>query len=110
MFIGICNLELYLPGLTSLKAKRRIIKSLIDRVRGSFNVSISEIAYMDKWQRTQLGIVAVSNDSKFVESILQKIVNKIREDRKVDLLDWGINIKNGIQTEANEFPSNENYL
>jgi len=51
-----------MPEASSLKDKRRITKSMKDRLRSKFNASIAEIGYLDKWQRTALGISLVGNN------------------------------------------------
>jgi uncharacterized protein YlxP (DUF503 family) len=108
MFVGIGRIEILLPGLNSLKSKRRIINSIKGKIRSKFNVGISEIDFLDKWQRALIGIVAVSNDSKFLQSSLNKIINQIKEFRDINILDWSIKINNDFETEEGKFVYNEN--
>jgi uncharacterized protein YlxP (DUF503 family) len=108
MFIGIGRVDIFLPGLNSLKSKRRIINSIKGKIRSKFNVGVSEIDFLDKWQRASIGIVAVSNDSKFLQSSLNKIVNQIKEFRNINILDWSIKINNDFETEKSKFIYNEN--
>lgn len=70
MVVGTLEIELHLPGATSLKDKRMVVRSLVDRVRRRFNVAVSEVDHHDLWQRATLGVVTVSNDSKVVHSVL----------------------------------------
>lgn len=70
MVVGTLEIELHLPGATSLKEKRMVIRSLIDRLRRRFNVAVSEVDHHDLWQRATLGIVTVSNEAKVVHSVL----------------------------------------
>jgi len=86
--IGVCKLELYLAENGSLKEKRRIIKSIKDRVRKKFNVSIAEIDYLDAWQRAVLGIVSVSNDQRVVQAILSQVVNLVEGIRGTQIIDY----------------------
>ncbi|MEA1912766.1 MAG: DUF503 domain-containing protein [candidate division WOR-3 bacterium] len=106
MFVGVSTVDLFLPGMNSLKSKRRIINSIKSAIRVQFNVGISEVGYMDKWQRALIGIVAVSNDSKFIQSLLQKVVNRIRDNRNVNIINWRIKVNNGFETETDEFTYN----
>lgn len=87
MVIGILELEIKLFSSDSLKNKRRIIKSLIDGIRNNFNVSVSEIRHQDLWQRAGLGIVLLTTEGKFAQSILSKIVDFIKKDKKISLID-----------------------
>lgn len=87
MVIGILELEIKLFSSDSLKDKRRIIKSLIDRIRNNFNVSVSEIRHQDLWQRAGLGITLLTTEGKFAQSILSKIIDFIKKDKKISLID-----------------------
>ena len=64
--------ELALPGCGSLKEKRSVIRSLRDRLRSKFNVSVAETGMQDVLSRAEVSIALVSNDGRLVESILDK--------------------------------------
>lgn len=68
--IGACTLELYLPGLNSLKEKRSILKSLLQRLHKTFSVSTAEIDYQDHWQSAKICIVTVSNSQRHTNQVL----------------------------------------
>jgi uncharacterized protein YlxP (DUF503 family) len=72
MVVGILRLTLYVPGASSLKDKRQVLRKVIDRLRGRFNVSVAEVADNDIWQRAVVGIAAVANDHSFVNEVLDK--------------------------------------
>lgn len=61
----------------SLKEKRRIIKSITDRVRSKFKISVAEVDYLDSLDRGALGFGVVSNNRNHAEQILQKVLNQI---------------------------------
>lgn len=61
----------------SLKEKRRIIKSIMDRVRSKFKISAAEVDYLDSLDRGALGFGVVSNNRNHAEQILQKVLNQI---------------------------------
>ncbi len=75
MFVGILRLTLYLPEPGSLKSKRHLLRSAIDRVKARFNVSIAEVADNDLWQRAVVGVSAVGNDHAFVNETLDKVTD-----------------------------------
>ncbi|HFB68493.1 MAG TPA: DUF503 domain-containing protein [Calditrichae bacterium] len=77
MVIALLTVELYIPGATSLKEKRMVIRGLKDRISHKYNVSVAELDYQDKWQRAQLGIVQIGNDFKYVEKNMQAIFRLI---------------------------------
>jgi len=75
MIVGVCKVELYIPESNSLKAKRKVIKSLKDRVKKKFNVSIAEVELQNLWQRAILGVATVSNDKKQVDAAFSKVIS-----------------------------------
>lgn len=75
MFVGVLRLVLHLPEPGSLKSKRHLVRSALDRVRAKFNVSISEVAENDLWQRSVVGVAAVGNDHAFVNEVLDKVAD-----------------------------------
>ena len=88
MWIGYLEIEAYLPGVGSLKEKRMIIKSIKDRARSRYNIVIAEVDGMDKWQRTVLGIVSLSNDKGKINSLMDKVVGWFKEVRTIDIVDY----------------------
>ena len=93
MHVGICTLYLRLLEGRSLKEKRRVIKSIKDRIRAKFNVSVAEIDELDKWQRATLGVASVSNDPRFANSVLSSVVNFVDGIHTVELVDYEIEIQ-----------------
>ena len=85
MRVGVLRIELFVPGARSLKAKRQVIRSLKDRLRNKFNVSVSEVDYQDKWQRATLGIAMVGTDGKYVAGALENAVKFVRGEPGVEL-------------------------
>jgi hypothetical protein len=93
MHIGICTIELRLPGNGSLKGKRGIIKSIVTRVGREFNVSIAEVDAQDVWQRAVLGVSCVSSSGAYAHGQLERVVQWIEENRPdVELLEYYIEL------------------
>ncbi|MFQ5881593.1 MAG: DUF503 domain-containing protein [Candidatus Methylomirabilales bacterium] len=92
MVVGTCRLELRIPQTCSLKGKRRVLRSIKDRVRGRFNVSIAEVGYLDEWQRSTLAIACVSNEARVVDEILSKVVDLIEGHGQALLVDYSIDV------------------
>ncbi|GGP12446.1 DUF503 domain-containing protein [Oceanobacillus neutriphilus] len=61
----------------SLKEKRSVLKRIINKLRQSFNVSVTELGFHDMWQRTKLGIVTISTDYVHAEKVIQQALNTI---------------------------------
>ena len=87
MVIGLLTLELHFPGARSLKDKRQALRSLEQRVRNKFNVSIAEVEHQDLWQRARLAVVSVNTDHEHLESTLHSVVGEAEHAREIQLLD-----------------------
>src|SRR5260370_6903032 len=74
MVVGTCELIFQLPENHSLKGKRQVSRSLVQQIRGRFNVSVAEVADLDRWQTLAIGVSCVSNDSRHPNDVLTKIV------------------------------------
>lgn len=83
--IGFCEIELYLPGVVSLKEKRGIIKSMLTKMRNQFNVANAEVGKQDTWQSATIAITTVSNSSVHLEQTIQKVMKWI-ESRYPDAI------------------------
>lgn len=71
--VGVLTLEIYVEHSHSLKDKRHVVKSLKDRLRERFNVSVAEIDHLDSWQASVVAVVAVANDKVHVEKVLAAV-------------------------------------
>lgn len=92
MIIGTCQLKLTIYDSNSLKDKRQVIKSLIERIQSRFNVSIAEIDLNDKWMVSIIGFACVSNNTKHANQILSNVINFIDEDNRVEIIEHEIEI------------------
>lgn len=90
MIIGTAVVELYLPGVDSLKEKRRILKSLLAKTRNVFNVSIAEVGYNDNHRQAQVGIAVVSNDQKFADQVIAKVIRTIDAQPDMSMTDYRV--------------------
>ena len=94
MVVGTLKLSLYINNNHSLKEKRKIVKSIVARVRNKFNVSVAEVGSNDKWQMIELGISAVGNDRRFVNSSLDTILSFLESLYLGEIVDSSIEILN----------------
>lgn len=88
MVVGILQVELTIPSADSLKAKRMVIKSLKDLIRNDFNVSIAEVEENDQWQSAVLAVAVVSNNKRFANQVLSKVVDFIGKSHDLVLDDY----------------------
>lgn len=96
MVVGVCQVTLSLPGVSSLKAKRSIVRRLLDRTRNQFNVAAAEVGHMDSHRTAVLAVAVVSNDRGHADSMLQSIgsfmegaTDAVVVDRSTELLSIG---------------------
>lgn len=92
MVIGVCRIVLAIPGNDSLKGKRKVVRSVIDRLRSRFNVAVAEVEDMDNWRRAVVGLAVVSNDTSHVHAMLDNIRSFVAEARGAVLLDHGVEL------------------
>src|SRR5207244_8091051 len=88
--IGCLQLEIGIGDAISLKDKRRVVKSLKDRIAHGHNVSIAEVGALDEHRRAIIGIAMVANDARYVEGALSKIVDFVKMVPQVSLIDYQI--------------------
>ncbi|MCP4575881.1 MAG: DUF503 domain-containing protein [Deltaproteobacteria bacterium] len=75
MVVGSLKIEFLLYDNRSLKGKRKVVRSMIDKVKSKFNAAIAEVGSNDKWQKIELGVTTVGNDRRHVDSSLNHILD-----------------------------------
>jgi uncharacterized protein YlxP (DUF503 family) len=96
MLVGIAKIKLCMPENHSLKAKRQIVSSLSQKLRNKFGVAVAEVDNNDQWQLATLGLCAVSNDGRHLESLFSCIMQEVQENaRDYHLLDHSHEILTG---------------
>jgi uncharacterized protein YlxP (DUF503 family) len=86
MIIGLLTLEIYIPYSHSLKEKRKTLNKIKDRLKKKFNIAFAELAYMNKWQRSKIGVVTLNNQKSLIEKIFQKIIQEVEENIEGEIL------------------------
>lgn len=92
MFVGAITLELFFPESHSLKAKRQLLSSILNKVQARFNVSIAEIDNQDLWQRATIGIAYVSASDYQARNTLQNVRSFIEKLNKAEIIESEINL------------------
>jgi uncharacterized protein YlxP (DUF503 family) len=92
MHVGCCSVKFFLHGNNSLKGKRRIIRTLKDRLKNKFNISVAEIGDQDVWQSLHMGIVAVNSDPTYLEGQMSKLVNAIENMHLAEITDCQVQV------------------
>ena len=73
MPIAYLTLELRIESAHSLKDKRQVVRSVKDRLRNTFNISIAEIEVTDLWQRATIGVVSISDSRDYLEGLMRNV-------------------------------------
>jgi uncharacterized protein YlxP (DUF503 family) len=92
MVVGVLRVRLGIFEALSLKDKRRVVKSLKDRLGARHNISIAEVGDLDHRQAATLAVAMVANQARFVESALSKIVDEVRALPSASLLEYEIEL------------------
>ena len=80
MIVGVMTAQLHLHGITSLKEKRGIVKSLVGRLKSRFNISIAEVDHNDSKDSGVIGITMVANDTARIDEQFDAVVSFMQKD------------------------------
>lgn len=78
----------FLPDVHSLKEKRSIVQKMIQKAKNRYNVSIAELDHQDMWQRTVIGIVAVSSSGAFAQQEVERTIRLLETAVEWEMTDW----------------------
>lgn len=87
LYVGIASFTLLLYEGVSLKEKRMVVKSLIQKISSRYNVSIAEVGEQEKWQRSEIGFSCVSNERGHIEKMMQEIIRFAESDGRGEVMD-----------------------
>lgn len=93
MQVAAGRLVLRVPAARSLKDKRRVVHKVRDRVRARFDVAISEVESLDEHRLAVFGVVAVSNDSRVLQALFEKVVTFVQQLYVAEVVDWRVRIE-----------------
>jgi uncharacterized protein YlxP (DUF503 family) len=93
MYVGSLRVRLLVRDSQSLKDKRQVVRSITDRLRNGFNISVAEVDAMDHRQLAVLGVAMVGNEAGHVRTALEQVVNALRVHPIAELLDHQIEVE-----------------
>ena len=94
MVVGTVKIDLRLVENWSLKGKRKVVRSIVDKVKARYNVSIAEVGSNDKWQKIELGLSAVGNDRRHIDSSINHVLAYIESLYLAEIVNAEIEIVN----------------
>jgi uncharacterized protein len=88
VIVGLGVLELHLPHARDLKAKRRVVKGLVDRLYARLRVSVAETAWHDLTQRAEIGIAVVARDAGAARHLLDEVLRLAEQEDEAEIVAW----------------------
>jgi len=92
MTIGLLTAELFLPSSHSLKEKRQVVRSLVQRLQNRFNVAVAQTDEHDLWARATLAIVTISSDAGHVSRVLNRVMEHIETHNGARVLSFNVEL------------------
>jgi hypothetical protein len=87
MLVAALRIDVRIPGCTSLKEKRHVVKALANGIRSTFDVAVAETGYHDRWQRAELGVAAVGTEGYHLRKVMHSVRRFIDRFGEVELID-----------------------
>ena len=87
MIVAMARITLLIPDNNSLKGKRHVVRSLIEKVRHRFGVAIAEVDSHDLWQRADLGLAVVGNDEKLLSKRVDQVMHFMENQHLAEIID-----------------------
>jgi hypothetical protein len=97
MIVGIASFELHLPSSRSLKDKRRVVKSLVDRIHQRYRVSVAETDFHDLLQRAEISLAVVTNSEGEMDKLMEEIHSLVDREPEAYLTRWDPQILEGLR-------------
>lgn len=92
MLVALCRFDLRIPGCTSLKEKRRVVKTLTAGIRQKFNVSVAEVDHQDLWQRATLAVSTVAGEAFHAWRVVHEVERHLARNPAVEIIDLHVSL------------------
>jgi len=92
MLVALCRFDLRVPGCTSLKEKRHVVKTLTASLRRRFNVAVAEVDHQDLWQRAAIGVSAVSGEKYQLTKVVHQVERHVEGFPGVEVIDAQVSL------------------
>jgi uncharacterized protein YlxP (DUF503 family) len=92
MLVALCRFELRIPGCSSLKEKRHVMKTVTASLRQKFNVAVAEVDHQDLWQRATLAVSSVSGEGYHLKRVMHEVERHLGTFPAVEIIDRGLSL------------------
>lgn len=92
MLVAVTMFDLRIPGCSSLKEKRHVVKSLAAGIRQKFNVSVAEVDHHELWQRTALAVSAVAGEAYHARKVMHEVEKYVSTWARVEIIDAALSL------------------
>ncbi|MFM7718375.1 MAG: DUF503 domain-containing protein [Actinomycetota bacterium] len=92
MFVALLRLDLRIPGCSSLKEKRHVVKTLTSGIRNRFGVSVAEVGSHDLWQRTELGVAVVAGEAHRARVVAHEVERFVERFAEVEAISTDVTL------------------
>lgn len=89
-FVGLAYFRLGLPESFSLKDKRRVIKSIKDKISSRFNISVAEVGFQNEKRRSELAVAMVNSDQALIHRSIMQVLSMIETDGRCEIIDFNL--------------------
>jgi uncharacterized protein YlxP (DUF503 family) len=86
MIVAGVRFEIRIPMANSLKAKRAVVRPLVEALRRMASLSVSEVDHHDTWQRSAIGVAIVTPDPRSMEQLVERVRRRVDEELEIELL------------------------
>jgi uncharacterized protein YlxP (DUF503 family) len=87
MLVALSAFDLRIPGCTSLKEKRSVVRHLTQGLRGKFNVAVAEVDHQDQWQRATIAVSAVAGEGYHLRKVAHEIERFVERQPSVEIIE-----------------------
>ncbi|MBM4293559.1 MAG: DUF503 domain-containing protein [Deltaproteobacteria bacterium] len=92
MIVAAARITLLIPENDSLKGKRKVLRSLIEKIRHRFDAAVAEVGDNDLWQKAQVGLALVGNDPQLLETRLDQIMRYMESHHQAEIIDTHVEL------------------
>ena len=87
MHAAAATFDLHIPTSRSLKAKRAVIRPIVEGLRNRFHLSVAEVAFQDQWQRARIGVAVIAASDGHLREVLDRVEHFVAGQADIELLD-----------------------